>query len=201
MNRLTNELTNESTAHSVNVRVYTTDDLAETLAGWNIGINMPEALTTIEATDEIEMEWIEAGGGAINLLLVHFHPSIPGHYAEGEYPTEAAIWITPSKELCRIAKNIPLHHAGQASPIFISSLYDVKTATTNSKVTRQGDGTHQWPQYEGSERRGRGRYRVRKPVERWNRLSGADARYTCQSSLVIIGRSTGSNGAGREGNS
>jgi hypothetical protein len=91
----------------------------------------------LEAASEIQSEWL-AAGSSINLRLAHFHPAIPGNYEEGEYPTEAVIRITPSKEVAEAAKKIPLRHVEAVNPMHIEFVRDVKSGTTNDKVTRGG---------------------------------------------------------------
>jgi hypothetical protein len=136
-NALTEEKPNDRRARVVNTHSYREEDLAEAIARRNMGISKPEALAMLEAVAEIQLEWLSAGS-AINLRLAHFHPSIPGTYEEGEFPKEAAIRITPSKEVAEIAKKIPLRHVEPVSPISIDFMHDVKSNTTNAKVTSGG---------------------------------------------------------------
>lgn len=136
-NLLTKDKPNDRYARVVNVHSYTEEDLAELIVRRNIGISKAEALAMMEAEAEIEMEWLE-GGNAVNRRLAHYHPSIPGTYGEGEYPAEAVIRITPSKELTEAAKKIPLRHVEAVNPIHIDFVIDVKSSTTNDKVTRGG---------------------------------------------------------------
>jgi hypothetical protein len=136
-NLLTKDKPNDRYARVVNQHSYTEEDLAAVIARRNIGISKPEALAMLEAASEIQLEWL-AAGSSINLRLAHFHPSIPGSYEEGEYPTEALIRITPSKEVAETAKKIPLRHVEAVNPIHIEFVYDVKSGTTNDKVTRGG---------------------------------------------------------------
>jgi hypothetical protein len=104
-NALTKEKPNDRRARVVNQHSYTESDLADAIARRNMGISRPEALAMLEAASEIELEWL-LSGSSINLRLAHFHPSIPGTYEEGEYPKEAAIRITPSKEVAEAANDI-----------------------------------------------------------------------------------------------
>jgi hypothetical protein len=136
-NLLTQDKPNDRRARVVNVHSYTEEDLAEAIAKRNIGISKPEALAMLEAASEIQLEWL-ASGDSINLRLVHFHPSIPGNYEEGEYPKEAVIKITPSKEAAEVAKKIHLRHVEAVNPMRIDFINDVKSNTTNDKVTRGG---------------------------------------------------------------
>jgi hypothetical protein len=136
-NLLTKDKPNDRRARVVNQHSYTENDLAEAIARRNIGISKPEALAMLEAAAEIQLEWI-AAGCSINLRLAHFHPSIPGTFEEGEYPKEAVTKITASKELAERAKKIPLRHVDAVNPVRIDFIHDVKSNTTNDKVTRGG---------------------------------------------------------------
>jgi hypothetical protein len=137
-NPLTKENLNDRRARVVNVHSYTEEDLAEAIAKRNMGISKPEALAMLAAATEIQMEWITSGNG-INLRLAHFHPSIPGTFEEGEYPKEAIYRVTPSKEVAAAAKTITLRHVEPVSPIRIEFVNDVKSNTTNDRIT--GGGT------------------------------------------------------------
>jgi hypothetical protein len=128
----------ERIALVVNARTHTESDLAEAIAKRNIGISKVEALAMLEAESEILKEWL-AEGCSINMRLAHFHPSVPGTYGEGEFPKEAVIRITPSKEVVELARKIPLRHVEPISPIHIESIHDVKSDTINDKIT--GGGT------------------------------------------------------------
>jgi hypothetical protein len=128
---------NDRRARAVNVQSRSEGDLAEAIARRNIGISKAEALAMLEAASEIQLEWLSEGH-SINLRLAHFHPSIPGAFEEGEYPKEAAIRITASKEVAEMAKTIPLRHVEAINPIHIDFVHDVKSNTTNNKVTRGG---------------------------------------------------------------
>jgi hypothetical protein len=136
-NLLTPKEPNDRYARVVNVQSRSESDLAEAISKRNIGISKAEALAMLEAASEIQLEWL-AEGHSINLRLAHFHPSIPGAFEEGEYPKEAAIRITASKEVAETAKTIPLRHVEAVNPIHIDFVHDVKSDTTNSKVTRGG---------------------------------------------------------------
>jgi hypothetical protein len=136
-NLLTKDKPNDRRARVVNVHSYTEDDLAIAIAKRNMGISKPEALAMLEAASEIQLEWL-AEGNSINLRLIHLHPSIPGAFEEGQYPKEAAIKITPSKEVAEVAKKIHLRHVEAVSPMRIDFVHDVKSNTTNDKVTRGG---------------------------------------------------------------
>ncbi|MDR0612213.1 MAG: DUF4469 domain-containing protein [Dysgonamonadaceae bacterium] len=83
------------------------------------------------------MKWV-AEGNTVNLRTAHYHFSIPGVYEEDEYPKEAVIRITPSKELAEIAKKVPLRHVEPVAPMRIDFIRDVKSNTRNDKVTRGG---------------------------------------------------------------
>ncbi|MDR0682525.1 MAG: DUF4469 domain-containing protein [Dysgonamonadaceae bacterium] len=136
-NFLTEKKSNDRWARVVNTHSYSEEDLAEAIARRNMGISKPEALAMLEAATEIQLEWLLAGS-SINLRLAHFHPSVPGTYEEGEYPKEAAIRITPSKEVAEAAKTIPLRHVEPVTPMSIDFIHDVKSNTTNNKVTCGG---------------------------------------------------------------
>jgi hypothetical protein len=136
-NLLTPKEPNDRRARVVNVHSYSESDLAEAIARRNIGISKAEALAMLEAASEIQLEWL-AEGHSINLRLAHFHPSIPGAYEEGEYPKEAVIRITASKEVAETATKIPLRHVEAVNPIHIDFVHDVKSNTTNNKITRGG---------------------------------------------------------------
>jgi hypothetical protein len=136
-NSLTKDKPNDRRARVVNQRSYTEEELSAAIAGRNIGISKPEALAMLEAEAEIIHEWI-AGGNSINLKTAHYHPSIPGAYEEGEYPKEAVIRITPSKEISEIARTIPLRHVEPVAQISIDFIHDVKSDTSNDKVTIGG---------------------------------------------------------------
>lgn len=136
-NLLTKDKPNDRYARVVNQHSYTEEDLAEAIARRNIGISKPEALAMLEAEAEIRLEWLK-GGNNINRRLAHYHLSIPGTYEEGEYPTEAVIRITPSKAVTEAAGKISLRHVEAVSPIHIEFINDVKSGTTNDKVTRGG---------------------------------------------------------------
>jgi hypothetical protein len=64
--------------------------------------------------------------------------SIPGAFEEGEYPKEADIKITASKEVAETAKKIPLRHVEAVNSMRTDFVHDVKSNTTNDKVTRGG---------------------------------------------------------------
>jgi hypothetical protein len=130
-------LPNDRYARVVNVQSRSESDLAEAISRRNIGISKAEALAMLEAASEIQLEWLSEGH-SINLRLAHFHPSIPGAFDEGEYPKDAVIRITASKEVSEVAKKIPLRHVEAVNPIHISFVHDVKSDTTNDKVTRGG---------------------------------------------------------------
>jgi hypothetical protein len=136
-NLLTKGKPNDLRAQVVNQRTHAESDLAEAIAKRNIGVSKPEALAILEARAEILMEWI-ADGDAVNLRLEHYHASIPGAYEEDEHPKEAVLNITPSKELTAIMKTVPLRHVDAVNPIGIDFVHDVKTNTTNDKITRGG---------------------------------------------------------------
>ncbi|MDR1436663.1 MAG: DUF4469 domain-containing protein, partial [Candidatus Symbiothrix sp.] len=97
----------------------------------------PEVLAVLEATSEIQLEWLKAGH-SVNLRLMHLHPSIPGSYEEGEYPKEAVIRITPSKEVNEAAKKISLRHVEPVYPMRVEYVHDTKSNTTNDKITSGG---------------------------------------------------------------
>jgi hypothetical protein len=137
-NPLTSQDPNDRIALVVNGRSHSASDLAEAIAKRNIGISKVEALAILEAATEIQLEWL-AEGCSINTRLAHFHPSIPGTYREGEFPKEAAIRITPSKEVAELARKIQLQHVEPTNPIRIESVHDVKSDTINDKIT--GGGT------------------------------------------------------------
>ena len=136
-NPLTKDNPNDRRARVVNQRTYTEVDLAEAIAGRNIGISKLESLAGLEAQAEFIMKWV-AEGNTVNLRTAHYHFSIPGVYEEDEYPKEAVIRITPSKELAEIAKKVPLRHVEPVAPMRINFIHDVKSNTTNDKVTRGG---------------------------------------------------------------
>jgi hypothetical protein len=136
-NLLTPKDPNDRYARVVNVQSRSESDLAEAISRRNIGISKAEALAMLEAASEIQLEWLSEGH-SINMRLAHFHPSIPGAFEEGEYPKDAVIRITASKEVAETAKTIPLRHVEAVNPIHISFVHDVKSDTTNNKVTRGG---------------------------------------------------------------
>ncbi|MDR1369123.1 MAG: DUF4469 domain-containing protein [Dysgonamonadaceae bacterium] len=136
-NHLTKEKPNDRYARVVNVQSFTEADLAEAIARRNLGISKAEALAMLEAAAEIQLEWM-ALGHAINLRLIHIHPSVPGTYEDGEYPHEAIYRITPSKELVEVAKHIKLRHVEAVSPIHVESVHDLKSGTANDKITSGG---------------------------------------------------------------
>jgi hypothetical protein len=136
-NLLTKDKPNDRYARVVNQHSYTEEDIAEAIVRRNIGISKPEALAMLEAEAEIQLEWLKEGNN-INRRLAHYHLSIPGTYKEGEYPTEAVIRITPSKEVAETAKKISLRHVEAVNPMHIEFVTDVKTGTANDKVTRRG---------------------------------------------------------------
>jgi hypothetical protein len=137
-NLLTPQEPNDRYARVVNTRSYSENELAEAIAKHNIGISKAEALAMLEASAEIQLGWL-AEGFSINMRLAHFHPAIPGKFLEGEYPHEAVIKITASKEVAELAKKIPLRHVEPVSPIRIETVHDVKSNTVNSMIT--GGGT------------------------------------------------------------
>jgi hypothetical protein len=134
---LTKDKPNDCYARVVNVHSYTEEDVAEAIVRRNIGISKAEVLAMMQAVAEIELEWME-GGNSINSRLAHFHPTIPGGYGEGEYPKDAAIRITPSKELVEAAKRIRLRRVEAVNPMHIEFVHDVKSNTTNDRVTCGG---------------------------------------------------------------
>jgi hypothetical protein len=136
-NLLTPKEPNDRRARVVNVQSRSESDLAEAISRRNIGISKAEALAMLEAASEIQLEWL-AEGHSINLRLAHFHPSIPGAFEEGEYPKDAVIRITASKEVAEMAKTISLRHVEPVSQISIEFVHDVKSDTTNDKVTSCG---------------------------------------------------------------
>jgi nucleoid DNA-binding protein len=136
-NLLTSQEPNDRCARVVNVRSYNGNDLIERIAKSNIGISKAEAAAMVEAMTETVLEWL-GDGASINLPFVHLHPSIPGAYKEGEYPHNAVIRATPSKEVTELAKKISLRHVEPISPIRIETIYDVKSDTLNSMITSGG---------------------------------------------------------------
>jgi hypothetical protein len=137
-NPLTKDKVNDRRARVVNVHSCTEEDLADAISKRNMGISKPEALAMLAALTEIQMEWIKEGY-SINMRMAHFHPSIPGTFDEGEYPKEAVYRITPSKDVIAAAKTISMRHVEPVSPIRIEFVNDVKSATTNDRIT--GGGT------------------------------------------------------------
>jgi hypothetical protein len=135
---LTKDVPNDRNARVVNVRSYSEIDLAEAISKRNMGISKAEALAMLEATSEIELDWLK-DGSSINLRLAHFHPSITGVYKEGEYPKEANIRITPSKEVAEAAGKISLRHVEAVATISVDFVDDVKSATTNAFITKGGN--------------------------------------------------------------
>jgi hypothetical protein len=128
---------NDRMARVVNQRTHTESDLADALARRNIGVSKPEALAILEARKEIIMEWLE-NGDAATLELEHFHAAIPGVFHDGEHPKSAVAHITPSKEVAEAVKKVPLHHVEAVTQLHIDFIHDVKTNTTNDKVTQGG---------------------------------------------------------------
>jgi urease gamma subunit len=136
-NHISQEKPNARCARVVSNRSYTEADVAETIAQRNIGINKAEALAMMEAITEIEYEWLQAGY-SVKLRMMHLHPTIPGLYEAGEYPHEATIRITPSKETRKIARQIKLNHVESALTIDVNYVYDQRSDTTNDKVSSGG---------------------------------------------------------------
>jgi hypothetical protein len=128
---------NDRTARVVNTQPYNEEDLADAIAKRNIGISKSETLAVLEAAADIKKEWIEHGD-TINLRLEHYHYTIPGAYREGDYPKEAVMRITPSKELTDVVKKISLRNVEPSSRMRIEFVNDVKSATTNDKITPGG---------------------------------------------------------------
>ncbi|MDR1339378.1 MAG: DUF4469 domain-containing protein [Prevotellaceae bacterium] len=91
----------------------------------------------MEALAEIHKRWL-AEGNSVNTRLAHFHASIPGSYDEGEYPKEAVIRITASKEVAELAKKIPLRRVEPVNQMHIELIHDVKSNTVNSTITSGG---------------------------------------------------------------
>jgi hypothetical protein len=136
-NVLTQKDPNDMYARVVNARSRTKADLAKAISERNIGISMPEALAMLEAAAEIMLEWL-VNGDSINMRLAHYHHSVPGSFHEGEFPREAAIRITASKEVAELAKTIPLRRVEPVNPIRVESVHDVKSDTQNSMITSGG---------------------------------------------------------------
>lgn len=136
-NILTQNDPNDRYARVVEVRTRTEEDIAEAIAKRNLGISKPEVLAMSEARAEIIKDWI-ADGDAVLTRIVHIHPTVPGVYKDGEYPTGAVVRATPSKELSEAIKKTPLQHTEPVSPIRIEFVYDQQSSTTNDKVTRGG---------------------------------------------------------------
>jgi hypothetical protein len=137
-NLLTKKDANDRFARVVNVHSFTESDLAEAIARRNLGISKPEALAMLEAAAEIQMEWLSQGNG-INMRLAHFHYAIPGVYKEGEYPTEAVVRITPSKELTEAARQNTLRHVEPVIPMKVNYVEDVRSSSTNEYITSGGN--------------------------------------------------------------
>jgi hypothetical protein len=136
-NILTTKDLNDRYARVVEVRTRTQDDLAQAIADRNMGISQPEVLAMLEAQAEIIKRWV-SDGDAVLTRTVHIHPSVPGVYKDGEYPTEAAVRTTPTKELSEAIKKTPLQHTEPISPIRIEFVHDIPSDTTNDKITRGG---------------------------------------------------------------
>jgi hypothetical protein len=136
-NQLTKQDPNDLRARVVDLNSYTEDDLARAISGANIGISLPESRAMLEAAAEILLKWLSAGN-AVNLRLLHIHPTIPGKFLDGEYPREAAIRVTASKEVVALAKTIPLRHVEPVSPLRVESVHDVKSDTLNENLTSGG---------------------------------------------------------------
>jgi hypothetical protein len=128
---------NDRSARVVNTRSYTEEDLAEAIAKRNIGISKAEALAMLEAEAEIKIGWV-GEGSAINMRLEHYHYAIPGVYHAGEYPKEAVIRITASKELNDTVKKIPLRQVEPVSKMRVDFISDVKSGTVNDRITPGG---------------------------------------------------------------
>jgi hypothetical protein len=137
MNHLTKEKPNDRYARVVNVQSKTEADLAEAIARRNLGISKAEALAMLEATAEIELEWM-VEGHSINLRLMHAHPAVPGAFIEGEYPKEVVYRITPSKEVAELTKQIKLRHVEPVFPLRVEHVLDLKSDTVNEKITSRG---------------------------------------------------------------
>jgi hypothetical protein len=136
-NILTAKDPNDRYARVVEVRTRTQEDLAQAVADRNMGISKPEVLAMLEAQAEIIERWV-SDGDAVLTRTVHIHPTVPGVYKDGEYPSRAVVRATPTKELSEAIKHTPLQHTEPVSPIRIEFVHDVPTDTTNDKITRGG---------------------------------------------------------------
>ncbi|MDR0700015.1 MAG: DUF4469 domain-containing protein [Tannerella sp.] len=136
-NILTQKEPNDRYARVVEVRTRTQEDLAQAVADRNMGISKPEVLAMLEAQAEIIERWV-SDGDAVLTRTVHIHPTVPGVYKEGEYPSQAVVRATPTKELSEAIKHTPLQHTEPISPIRIEFVHDIPSNTTNDKITRGG---------------------------------------------------------------
>jgi hypothetical protein len=129
--------TDDRYARVVNQRTYTDNDLADAIVLRNFGISKVEALAMIEAISEIQLQWI-ADGNAIKNRLAHYHAAITGSYGDGEYPTEAVVRITPSREFTEAVRKNSLRHVEPLVPMSINDVKDFKSDTFNRFITSGG---------------------------------------------------------------
>jgi hypothetical protein len=137
-NILTKKDPNDRYARVVNVRSFSEEEIAEEIADSNVGISKAEALAMAETRARIILKRIARGDSA-NLRLLNMHFSIPGVFKEGEYPTEAAVRITPSKELDAAARKNSLRHVEPSVTLKVDYVEDVISGTTNEFITRGGN--------------------------------------------------------------
>ncbi|MDR1337318.1 MAG: DUF4469 domain-containing protein [Tannerella sp.] len=137
-NLLTKNSLNDRYARVVNVRSFSEEDIAEEIADSNMGISKAEALAMAEARDRIILKRIARGDSA-NLRLFNIHFGIPGTFTEGEYPTEAAVRITPSKEMNASGRKNTLRHVEPAVALKVDYVEDVLSGTTNQFITSGGN--------------------------------------------------------------
>ncbi|MDR1562112.1 MAG: DUF4469 domain-containing protein [Dysgonamonadaceae bacterium] len=124
-------------AQVVDRRTFTEKDIAEEIAGRNIGISKPEALAMLEALAEIVKDRL-GEGYSVNTQLVHFHHTIPGVYREGEFPSEAVVRVTPSKQVAEKMKEVRLSHVEPSLRMGINHIDDVFSGTANDVITAGG---------------------------------------------------------------
>jgi hypothetical protein len=136
-NPLTKDKPNDFYAQVVNVRSHTEEDIANEVVDRNVGISKTEALAFLEIVAQVELKWIK-NGDSIKRRLYHMHPTIPGSYEEGEYPKNVEYHVTVTKEVAEMAKHISVQHVEAVNPIHINFIHDVKTNTSNEKITQFG---------------------------------------------------------------
>jgi hypothetical protein len=137
LNPLTKDDKNDFQAQVINQETYTENDLANDLVEYNLGISKPQALAMLEAVNEILNRQFKKGRN-VSLQSVNFRFTIPGAYQEKELPAHAELRATPTKEAAEAARTAPIKHALTPEHIRIDFIHDVKTNTSNEKITQGG---------------------------------------------------------------